>query len=230
MGEKEHQAKRIQTSIIYSAEIKTLLWIAPRLPRWVTSDMLTLVGFLGAVVMAIGYGLSNLNIQWLWLACFGLFLNWFGDSLDGTLARVRGTQRKVYGFYIDHSVDVVNEVLMFIGVGLSPLVNIDIAMFALVGYFMLSIYVFICCHLKGEMPLTFGGLGPTEFRLALIIVNILFIFIPFLSEWKYPVNIFNREYLLGIFDFIALIISILLLIIYFTVFFKDAKYFSKIDP
>ena len=73
-------------------------WLAQRMPAWVTSDMLTLVGFLGSLVMATGYCLSNLNLNWLWLSCLGLFINWFGDSLDGSLARVRNTQRKTYGF------------------------------------------------------------------------------------------------------------------------------------
>ena len=174
MSEEKKQASRIQTSILNPYEKKVLVWLAERMPSWVTSDMLTFVGFLGSLIMATGYALSNLNLKWLWLSCFGLVVNWFGDSLDGSLARVRNAQRKTYGFFIDHNVDVLNEMIMFIGVGVSPLVNMSFAMLALVGYFMLSIYVYIDCHLKGEMRLTYGGLGPTEFRLMLILVNIAF--------------------------------------------------------
>ena len=119
MNEEKKQAERIQTSILNPYEKRILVYLAGRMPAWVTSDMLTLVGFLGAIIMATGYSLSNLNLHWLWLSCFGLLVNWFGDSLDGSLARVRKTQRKTYGFYIDHNVDVINETIMFIGVVIS---------------------------------------------------------------------------------------------------------------
>jgi len=230
MSEEKKQAARIQTSILNPIEKKVLVWLAERMPAWVSSDMLTFVGFLGAVVMGVGYALSNLNLQWLWLSCLGLAINWFGDSLDGSLARVRGTQRKTYGFFIDHNVDVINETIMFVGVGCSPLVNMSFAMMALVGYFMLSIYVYIDCHLKGEMRLTYGGLGPTEFRILLILVNLAFMYIPWLSSWKKDVVLFHNHFSVGLFDYIAVAASLLLFFFYLTGFFKDIKYYSKIDP
>ena len=230
MSEEKQQANRVQTSILNPYEKKILVWLAERMPAWVTSDMLTLVGFLGSLIMAAGYALSNLNLNWLWLSCFGLFVNWFGDSLDGSLARVRNAQRKTYGFFIDHNVDVINETIMFIGVGCSPLVNMSFAMFALVGYFMLSIYVYIDCHLKGEMRLTFGKLGPTEFRIILIIVNILFMYIPWLSTWKKTVWLFHNQFQVGLFDYIAWAVAVLLIIFYIVGFFRDAAYYAKIDP
>lgn len=230
MSEEKKQAARIQTSILNPLEKKVLVWLAERMPAWVTSDMLTFVGFLGAIIMGVGYALSNLNLQWLWLSCFGLLVNWFGDSLDGSLARVRGTQRKTYGFFIDHNVDVINETIMFVGVGCSPLVNMSFAMMALVGYFMLSIYVYIDCHLKGEMRLTYGGLGPTEFRILLILVNLAFMYIPWLSSWKKDVVLFHNHFSVGLFDYIAVAASLLLFFFYLTGFFKDIKYYSKIDP
>ncbi len=230
MSEDKKQAARIQTSILNPLEKKVLVWLAERMPKWVTSDMLTFVGFLGAIVMATGYALANLNLNWLWLSCLGLAINWFGDSLDGSLARVRNTQRKTYGFYIDHNVDVINETIMFVGVGLSPLVNMSFAMFALVAYFMLSIYVYIDCHLKGEMRLTYAGMGPTEFRLILIIVNICFIYIPWLSQWKKPVTIFHNNFQVGLFDYIAVAAALIIFAAYIVSFFKDLKYFSEKDP
>ena len=230
MPENKKQAARIQTSILNPLEKKVLVWLAQRMPSWVTSDMLTLVGFLGALVMATGYALANLNLNWLWLSCLGLVINWFGDSLDGSLARVRNTQRKTYGFFIDHNVDVINETIMFVGVGLSPLVNMSFAMFALVAYFMLSIYVYIDCHLKGEMRLTYAGMGPTEFRLALILVNICFIYIPWLSEWKKPITIFHNDFQVGLFDYIAVAAALAIFAAYIVSFFKDLKYFAKQDP
>ena len=230
MPESKKQAARIQTSILNPLEKKVLVWLAERMPKWVTSDMLTLVGFFGSIIMATGYALANNDLRWLWLSCFGLLVNWFGDSLDGSLARVRNTQRKTYGFFIDHNVDVINETIMFIGVGCSPLVNMSFAMLALVAYFMLSIYVYIDCHLKGEMRLTYGGLGPTEFRLMLIIVNICFIYIPWLSEWKKPVTLFHNDFMIGLFDYIAVAAALLIFVFYLVSFFRDIKYFAKIDP
>lgn len=103
-----NQALRIQTSLINAAEKKILVWLAKRQPRWVTSDMLTVVGTLGALIVAIGFVLSNNNVQWLWLSSLGLVINWYGDSLDGTLARVFNCQRPVYGYYVDHTVDCIN--------------------------------------------------------------------------------------------------------------------------
>lgn len=230
MSEEKKQAQRIQTSILNPYEKKVLVWLAERMPSWVTSDMLTFIGFLGAIIMATGYSLSNLDLHWLWLSCFGLFVNWFGDSLDGSLARVRNTQRKTYGFFIDHNVDVINETIMFIGVGVSPLVNMSFAMFALIAYLMLSIYVYIDCHLKGEMRLTYGGLGPTEFRIALFIVNICFIYIPWLTEWKKEIWLFHNHFMVGVMDYIAVIAALLIIFFYLRGFFRDAKYFAKIDP
>ena len=93
---------RIQTSILNALEKKALVWLAGKQPRWMTSDVLTYIGVLGAVVCAVGFALANLDIRYLWLSSLGLVINWYGDSLDGTLARVRNTQRPVYGFFIDH--------------------------------------------------------------------------------------------------------------------------------
>ena len=141
MGKETSQ--RIQTSILNAAEKKALIWLAKRLPGWVTSDMLTFLGVFGAVVCAVGFVLGNYNVKWLWLSSLGLVINWYGDSLDGTLARVRNTQRPVYGFFIDHTLDAVTLCIMCIGAGLSPMLRPDVAMLALAGYLCLSIYTYI---------------------------------------------------------------------------------------
>ena len=224
------QAKRIQTSILNPYEKKLLVYLAERMPAWVTSDMLTFVGFVGALVVATGYALSNLNLQWLWLANFGFFLNWFGDSLDGSLARVRNTQRKTYGFFLDHNVDVINECIMFTGVGLSPLVNMTFMAGVLVAYLTLSVYVYIDCYLKGEHRLTYGGLGPTEFRILAVIVNCLFIYIPALSQWKRHIVLFHNEFEFGVLDGIAVAVSFILFFFYVVSFIKDIRYYKRIDP
>ena len=230
MTEDKKQAKRIQTSLLNGVEKKALTWMAERMPAWVTSDMLTIVGFVGALIIATGYALSNLNLNWLWLASFGFLVNWFGDSPDGSLARVRGTQRKTYGFFIDHNVDVINECIMFTGVGLSPLVNMTFMAGVLVAYLALSVYVYIDCYLKGEHRLTYGGLGPTEFRLIAILVNCLFIFFPALNSHKTHIVLFHNEFDFGIMDGIAVVVAALLFAMYLVSFIKDISYFKRIDP
>ena len=102
--------------------------MAERMPRWVTSDMLTAVGVLGSVVVCLGYMLSRFNVNWMWLASFGFLINWFGDSMDGSIARVRKAQRPLYGFYLDHNIDCVCEFFMFVGFGLSGMCNLWVAL------------------------------------------------------------------------------------------------------
>lgn len=228
--EERKQSVRIQTSILNGPERKLLVYLAERLPEWVTSDMLTFLGTIGAVIIAIGYALSNYNLNWLWLASFGFLVNWFGDSLDGSLARVRKQQRPLYGFFLDHTVDCLNETIMFIGVGLSPLLNITTALFVLVTYLLLSVYVYIAAHLKNEFKLTYVGLGPTEFRIIVVIVNTLFIFIKPLSEIFTEVTMLGTTMRLGIFDFIGLFIGIIIFLMFFVSVINDARYFAKIDP
>ena len=226
--EERKQSVRIQTSILNAAEKKVLVWIASRLPRWVTSNMLTFVGTAGAVVVALGYALSNFDIQWLWLASLGFVINWFGDSLDGSLARVRNEQRPVYGFFLDHNIDCINEMLMFGGVGLSPLMNIDITLVVLALYLMLSVSVYINAHLKNEFKLTYGGLGPTELRLIVILVNTCFIFIAPLRDFRWAPGIWGLS--LSVMDIVGIVIALVLGIFYLVNLVQDAAYYAKVDP
>lgn len=170
------QSKRIQTSILNALEKKVLVWLAERQPKWMTSDILTYTGTFGAIVIGLSYYLSNYNIAFLWLASLGFVINWYGDSLDGTLARVRKQQRPIYGYYLDHTMDVVNEFIMFIGAGLSPFFDLKLALVAYALYLMITLNVSINAHLKSEFRLTYAKLGPTEFRIIVIIINTLLYF------------------------------------------------------
>lgn len=225
-----NQATRIQTSIINGLEKKALIWIAKRLPRWVTSDMLTAVGTLGALVVAIGFALSGRSIQWLWLSSAGLVINWFGDSLDGTLARVRNCQRPIYGYYVDHTVDCVNEGLMFIGAGLSPFLHIGFAFLAFAIYLVLTINVSINAHLKGEFRLTYIKLGPTEFRLIIVIANTLLIAIPALTAIRHSYTLLGHSITMRILDYVAVVIIGFMSLIYIATTISDARKYAVIDP
>ena len=228
--EQSAQSKRIQTSILNAAEKKVLVWMAERMPKWVTSDMMTVLGTFGAIVIALGYWLSGRNINWLWLASGGFVINWLGDSLDGTIARVRNTQRPVYGFFLDHNMDCINETIMFVGAGLSPLLHLSVAMTVLVTYLLISVYVYINAHLKNEFKLTYAGLGPTELRVAAVIINTLFIYIAPLREYTREVVLFGSPVTFHILDYIALGIALLILIFYVVSIVVSAREFSRIDP
>ncbi len=216
---------RIQTSILGKAEKKALAWLARRQPRWMTSDTLTYVGVFGTVVYAIGGWLSNANIMYLWLSSFGLVLHWYGDSLDGTLARFRDTQRPVYGFFIDHTLDAVTTCLIFLGTGLSPLLRMDVALACLAGYLSLSVYTYVCTIVKEEFRLTYGKLGPTESRLLLILLNILYMYTPW-GEWHVSRN--GTRW--GAFDILGIIVAIAFFCIYIAQFLKDRTELSRRDP
>ena len=223
MGKETSQ--RIQTSILNAAEKKVLVWLAKRQPEWVTSDMLTFLGVGGAVICALGFILANFNVMWLWLSSFGLVVNWYGDSLDGTLARVRNTQRPVYGFFIDHTLDAVTQCIMCVGAGLSPMFRLDVALLVLAGYLCLSVYTYIGAILKGEFRLTYSSFGPTEFRLIVILINTLYMY----TSWAdNSYSILGFEY--GVFDVVGFVIAVLLFLVYLIQFFKDKKVLAEQDP
>lgn len=159
---------RIQQNFLARHERRLLNWICPRLPAWTTPDQLTTLGFLGAVMVAAGYMLSWIDDEWLGLALAGYIVNWFGDSLDGSLARWRRIERPNYGYFVDHSVDAVATLLMVGAIGMSPYLRLDVALMAVIGYFLLSIHTFIAAKVVGEFRLSYMAGGPTELRLMLM--------------------------------------------------------------
>ena len=139
-------------------------------------------------------------------------------------------QRKTYGFFIDHNVDCINEALMFIGLGLSPMMNMHIALLVLVAYLILSIYVYISAHLKNEFKLTYAKMGPTELRVIVIIVNTLYFFIRPFQEFAVNFRLFGYDVSLGIMDIVGIIVLIALIIVYLNSLRVDAREYAKIDP
>lgn len=226
----EKRAERIQTSILNGIEKRILVWLAEKQPRWVVSDVLTCIGSLGAVLFATGFVLSGQNINWLWLSIVSLAINWYGDSLDGTVARVRKMQRPLYGYYLDHTVDCINEAVMFIGVGLSPLMRLDIALMIFVIYLCLTINVSINAHLKSEFKLTYAKLGPTEFRIIVGLLTSLFIFIPWLKDFRVFVRFLGNDLDLASLDLAGLVIFAALVVIYLVTIIQDARGYAKMDP
>jgi phosphatidylglycerophosphate synthase len=167
---QEHE--RVNDTLLDPLERPALEWLAAHLPPWMTPDGCTLIGAIGALVIFSGYALSTFNRDFLWLATFGFLVNWFGDSLDGTLARHRHIERPVYGFFIDHTMDAFNEVLIFLGLGLSPYISFSAACLVLIGYLLLSVLVYVRTCVAGEFKISYSKLGPTEFRMAAMLLNV----------------------------------------------------------
>jgi archaetidylinositol phosphate synthase len=164
--------QRIQQNLLAAGERRLLTWLAARMPMWVTPDKLTAVGFIGALLVATGYALSSFHIEWLWLSIAAYFINWFGDSLDGSLARFRKIERPKFGYFIDHSTDSLGNMLVMIGLGLSPFLRMDVALFGLGGYLLLSIHTFVAARVVDEFRLSYVAAGPTELRLVLIAMTL----------------------------------------------------------
>lgn len=163
--------KRVNDILLGPLERPALKWLAAHMPAWITPDRCTAIGVLGAVMTMLGYILSNLNPLYLWLATLGFVVNWLGDSLDGTLARYRGIERPVYGFFIDHTTDAAGQVMIFLGLGMSPYVRFDVAALTLIAYFLLSVLVYVRTCVMGEFRISYGRLGPTEVRVMAIMLN-----------------------------------------------------------
>jgi archaetidylinositol phosphate synthase len=166
-------APRDKQFLLATAEGRVLEWIARRLPARVMPDHLTALGVLAAIGIAAAYLLSNDDKAWLWAASALLVVHWLGDSLDGTLARVRKSERPKYGYYLDHLVDAVATALIGLGLGLSPYMLLSVGLVIVIAYLVLSINTYLETYAFGVFTLGYGRLGPTEARLALIVLNTL---------------------------------------------------------
>ena len=171
-------ATRIQESVTSGLERKVLPWMAYHMPLWVNSDQLTLLGFAAMFLAGCSYLLARWHPIGLLLATVCLVVNWFGDSLDGTLARVRNRQRPRYGFYVDHIVDSFGALFLMTGLGLSGYVDWRIAMAMLIAFLLLSIETYLASYTLGIFRLSFAKFGPTEIRVLLALGNLILWFRP----------------------------------------------------
>lgn len=165
-------AARLQDSFTSALERKLLLWLAARLPAQVNSDHLTLVGFLSMCLAGASYALTRSSPLGLLLATVFIALNWFGDSLDGTLARVRNQQRPRYGFYVDHIIDSVGAIFLTAGLAVSPFIDWRVAAAMLVAFLLLSIESYLATYTLGFFRMSFARFGPTEIRILLMLGNL----------------------------------------------------------
>jgi len=205
---KDH--KRVNDILLGPLERPALQWLAAHMPAWATPDLMTVIGIVGALIICLSYGLSNFHPAFLWVASLGYIISWIGDSLDGTLARYRHIERPKYGFYIDHVTDVLTEIIIILGLGLSPYIKFSVASMCCIAYIALSVLVYVRMNVMGEFKISYGKLGPTEVRVLAIILNTA----------MYFVGIFTFKLTLGS-DVVAIspydlyVIAITFLLIYF---------------
>jgi archaetidylinositol phosphate synthase len=166
------QAARVHGSFLAAAEKRALIWMAERMPRWVNSDHLTAIGFVAQIATGVCYALAGRDRNMLLAAIVCLAVNWFGDSLDGTLARVRQQQRPRYGFYVDHMIDSIGATAMMGGLALSGYMRPAIAIGLLIAFLLLSVQSYLATYAIGEFHLSFWHFGPTELRILLAVGNL----------------------------------------------------------
>ena len=165
-------AARVQVSFVTRAEKKALAWLAARMPAWVGSDQLTVLGFVAQLLVGVSYALARYDRAWLLWAILFLAINWFGDSLDGTLARFRNQQRPRYGFYVDHVIDAVGSTALMAGIALSGYMSPLVALALLVAFLLLAIELYLATYTIGTFNLAIFHMGPTEVRIGLACANI----------------------------------------------------------
>ena len=190
-------AQRLNHSLTAATEKRILLWLADRAPAWVTSDGLTLLGLLAQLAAGLAYALARYNRLALLAVILALALNWLGDSLDGTLARVRHQERPRYGFYVDHIVDVFGAVALMLGLGFSTLVHWQVALAMLLAFLVLSAESYLATYTLGRFQLSQGIFGPTELRILLAIGNLALLHSPWVTLAGHRILLFDLGGLLG---------------------------------
>jgi archaetidylinositol phosphate synthase len=174
-------AVRVHNAFTAKLEKRLLTWMALKMPEAINPDHLTLLGFAAQILAGGAYALSSRDRRFLWLVNFFLAVNWFGDSLDGTLARVRDRQRPRYGFYVDHIVDTFGALALMAGLGCSGYAHWEIAGGMLVCFYALSIESYLATYTTGRFHLSHGLFGPTEIRILLVVGNILILNYPYVN-------------------------------------------------
>jgi phosphatidylglycerophosphate synthase len=197
-------ANRVQQSFLAAAEKRLLVWMAERTPGWINSDHLTVLGFAAQVMAGVSYALARGNRYWLLGGIGFLALNWLGDSLDGTLARVRQRQRPRYGFYVDHIIDSFGALALMGGLALSGYMQPYIAIGLLVAFLLLSIQSYLAAYALGEFRLSFWSFGPTELRLLLAVGNLALLRWPIVLKGHY--RLFDVGGIIGLVGMTAMLI------------------------
>jgi archaetidylinositol phosphate synthase len=184
-------AVRLNRSLTAASEKRLLVWMAERMPAWVSSDGLTLLGFASQIAAGGCYAMARYDRRWLAMGVWFIILNWLGDSLDGTLARVRSQQRPRYGFYVDHMADAFGAVALMGGLGFSGLLHWPVAVAMLVGFLLLAGESYLATYTLGRFEMSQGIFGPTEIRLLLIAGNVALMRSPYATIAGHRMMLFD---------------------------------------
>ena len=195
---------RVHQSWLAIREKQLMMAIAARLPGWATPDHMTVFGLAGAFGCGLGFVVSHWWPPGLLVAVLGLVVSWLGDSLDGNLARLRKIERPTYGFFVDHNVDIMAQVFIFFGLGLSPYMRLDTACLCLLSYWLAALYTFVRAVAVGVFQISYFGIGPTEIRIALAAYTLAAFAI---GNWKLdfglgplsPIDVFSVPLFIGVF-------------------------------
>lgn len=216
-------ATRSLTSVLAPLEKRTLIWLANRMPRWINSDHLTGLALVAMLLAGFSYWLASVTPVGLLLVVACLAVNWFGDSLDGTLARVRNQQRPRYGFYVDHVVDIFGALFLLGGLGLSGHMSPLVALGLLVAYLMLCVETFLATHTLGTFKMSYFKVGPTELRILLAVGNLTLLVHPM-------AEVFGRQYRLFDVGGVVAMIGLLFTLIFAAATNTRALYLAEPIP
>jgi archaetidylinositol phosphate synthase len=224
MNEQSDQPhRRINLILLGPFERRVLPWMANRLPPWITPDHMTYLGRYSAVLVGLAYWLTTFSYNWLWLASAGLVLNWVGDSLDGTLARVRHIERERYGFFVDHYSDTIAVSFICLGMGFSPIMDVRLALALMVAYFAMMTLVYLVTLSRDVFKISFAGIGPTEVRVVIIACNTIVFFTK-----NPPLTIGGKSFTL--FDGMGIAVTAVLIGTYLVTAEIERRKLNKLDP
>jgi phosphatidylglycerophosphate synthase len=218
----DHVHVREHRSVLARVEKQLLIWMARRLPLWINSDHLTCLALFAMVAAGTGYWLLRFDTRAVWLVVAALAVNWFGDSLDGTLARVRAVERPRYGYYVDHVLDIVGATMLFAGMAASSYMNPVIALGVLVAYLLVAGEVFLATTTRGVFRISSFGVGPTELRILLAIGTLALPGNPHVS-----LGPFGR---MPLFDFGGLVAIGGMLVAFTAAVWQNTKALARLEP
>jgi archaetidylinositol phosphate synthase len=199
------EARRELGGLTAAAEKRLLVWLAARLPAWVTPDHLTGLGLAAMAAAGIAYALSRRDPRWIHAVNVCLAVNWFGDSLDGTLARYRQKLRPRYGFYVDHLVDAFGALFLLLGLAASGFMAERVAVALLIAYYLLNLNIYLATYTLGTFKISYGAVGGTELRILLILANLAALWLPEVQLFGQPRRLFD---LIGLFGIAGLAVTI----------------------
>jgi len=220
--EEQKNAERIINTLTGNWEKKHLPLWAQALPPWINSDHLTILGIIAGFIIGGGYLLCHFSTWWLLLSNFGLFVHWYADSLDGTLARIRHKERERYGYFVDHMSDAWTTLVLCVSLGFSTLMQLDVALFVAMGYLLMMVYAHVRAYTHREFILSYGRFGPTEVRIIIALLNFILIF------WN-PVLYRDGDNIRTLLDLVGFIIACIFITIFIVVGIREAIKLDRLD-